>query len=107
MIKKSENLLEAGTYWVGDLCYVLDEDIGFNWQAFVRWMFDGDPSGRQHEGPVTYNGIDLSFHGTAYGDGCYCDQFGNDYGVDAGMIGCVRIEDVHLEGKEGKKGERK
>jgi hypothetical protein len=27
--------------------------------------------------------------GTAYGDGCYMDNLGNKYGVDAGVIGIV------------------
>lgn len=97
MIEHTTRLLEPGEYWVGDLCYVLDERIGFDWGEFCHFMFDGDPSGRQHEGPITYKGIDLSFHGTAHGDGYYTDQYGKAYGVDAGMIGCVAVKDIDLE----------
>ena len=90
-------LLPAGKYWIGDLCYVLTEDIGFDWSEFCEWIFDGDPSGRRQEGPCAYDNKLLSFHGTAWGDGEYFDQFGNAYGVDAGMIGCVRVEDIDIE----------
>ena len=31
---------------------------------------------------------------TAYGDGCYFDQRRREYGVDAGGIGCIRVEDI-------------
>ena len=97
MITREQRLLEPGKYWVGDLCYVLDELCGFDWSAFCGWMFDDDPSGRQHEGgPNTVQGKDLAFHGTAYGDGVYEDQDGRQYGVDAGMIGCVRVQDINL-----------
>lgn len=96
---KTEELishLPAGDYYVGDLCYVLGDRGGNQdwWSAFVKWMFDGDPSGRQHEGPIVYDGIPLSFHGTRHGDGMFYDQEGRNYPVDAGMIGVVSCEEL-------------
>jgi hypothetical protein len=40
------------------------------------------------------SGVRFSLHSTAYGDGTYQDQEGRDYPVDAGLIGCIRVEDV-------------
>ena len=41
------------------------------------------------------NGVRFALHSTAYGDGTYQDQEGRDYPVDAGLIGCIRVEDVY------------
>ena len=41
------------------------------------------------------NGVRIALHSTAYGDGTYQDQQGRDYPVDAGLIGCIRVEDVY------------
>jgi hypothetical protein len=41
------------------------------------------------------NGVRFAIHGTAYGDGVYQDEQGRDYPVDAGSIGCIRVEDVN------------
>jgi hypothetical protein len=82
--------LEAGKYWIGDPCYVLDDTgVDFNWSEFVDFIFKGDPSGRLNEGVVQHQGIRFGFFSTAYGDGGYYDNRGNEYGVDAGMIACI------------------
>ena len=87
------NKLPAGKYWIGDPCYVLDDDNGdFDWGTFCRFCFQGDSSGRKNEGIVTHQGITFAYFGTAYGDGAYVDQEGNLYGVDAGMLGCIPID---------------
>jgi hypothetical protein len=41
------------------------------------------------------NGVRFALHSTAYGDGTYQDQEGRSYPVDAGLIGCIRLEDVY------------
>jgi len=41
------------------------------------------------------NGVRFAVSSTAYGDGTYQDQQGRDYPVDAGLIGCIRVEDVY------------
>lgn len=72
------NRLPAGTYYVGDTCYVLDDD------TYEEMMYiDG----------LCTNGTDIiGFFPTAYGDGCYKDTKGRSYGVDGGNIGIVPIE---------------
>lgn len=86
--------MPSGTYWVGDLCYVLDEE----WDEFcdITSVGNGDcydgkivlPSGR----------IAVSF-GTAYGDGYYLDNKGRGYPVDAGLLGAIKFEDLKNSSK--------
>lgn len=92
--------LPAGKYWIGDPCYVLDKrdtpTENFRWDQFVDFCFDGDPTGRKNEGIVDHQGITFAFFGTEYGDGCYPDNLGNHYGVDAGMIGCIPVDNIEV-----------
>lgn len=84
--------MKAGKYWVGDLCYVMHE----RWDEFCRNL--------EYPGEMTIGETEIAFYYTAYGDGCYFDQFNNEYGVDAGLIGCIRVEDIasdpenHIDG---------
>ena len=80
--------MQAGTYYVGDLCYVLHPE----WTDFCgitiqgNEVLDGEfnlPDGRRF---ATYS--------TAYGDGVYPASNGASLGVDAGLIGCIRVEDI-------------
>jgi hypothetical protein len=41
------------------------------------------------------NGVRFALNSTAYGDGTYYDAQGRKYPVDAGLIGCIRVEDVY------------
>lgn len=84
--------MPAGTYYVGDLCYVMTNE---EWDEFCslttkgNQCIDGEfnmPDGRR-----------FATYGTAWGDGLYRDQHGNKYSVDAGLIGCIRIEDIRAE----------
>jgi hypothetical protein len=76
--------LPAGNYYVGDLCYVIPNNL---WDEFLgNWDFD-------------YSGVYGDFLSslywvaeTEYGDGIYDDQFGNTYAVDAGIIGCINLD---------------
>jgi hypothetical protein len=43
------------------------------------------------------DGRRFATYGTAYGDGVYHDQYGHSYSVDAGLIGCIRVEDIRAE----------
>lgn len=82
-------MLKAGKYFVGDLCYVMHPQ----WGEFC------DKTIRENEvidGEVTLdNGVKVISLRTYFGDGCYDDQLGNSYGVDAGLIGCIRVEDIN------------
>jgi hypothetical protein len=83
-------MMRSGTYYVGDLCYVMHPQ----WDEVCDLMFaTGGNSVLDGEFNLA-NGIRFSLHSTAYGDGTYQDQQGRDYPVDAGLIGCIRVEDV-------------
>jgi len=86
--------LDAGDYWVGDPCYVLTEELGFDWQAFCRYSFNGDPSGRKNEGMIEHQGIKFAYFGTKWGDGGYNDEDGNLYGVDSGSLACIPMSNI-------------
>jgi hypothetical protein len=82
--------MPAGTYYVGDLCYVLNDE----WSDFCdRTIVDG----RCLNGEIVLsNGVRVASYQTAYGDGLYNDIDGNKYAVDAGLIGCVKVEDCDI-----------
>jgi hypothetical protein len=69
-----------GKYYIGDLCYVLDDPV-------YDTIFGG--LGGYDSGLYQEKGTDRFFfvERTAYGDGLYYDSEGRDYGVDAGIIG--------------------
>ncbi len=76
--------LPPGTYYIGDLCYAIED-----WDAFCKLTIKGNEC---IYGEFPWKTGKLWQHGTAYGDGCYEDQEGNEYGVDAGLIGVLPIE---------------
>lgn len=79
--------MPAGRYYVGDLCYVMHPQ----WDEFC------DKSLANEGLVVLDNGVRTAQFGTMYGDGCYQDESGRDYGVDSGLIGCIRVEDISDE----------
>ena len=82
--------MRSGTYYVGDLCYVMHPQ----WKEVCDLMFaTGDNTVLDGEFNLA-NGVRFTLHSTAYGDGTYLDQQGRKYPVDAGLIGCIRVEDV-------------
>jgi hypothetical protein len=83
--------MEPGKYYVGDLCYVLDD----SWKEFCEITIDGYDV--LHGGFRFKDGREFVTFGTAYGDGEYKDEQGRRYPVDAGLIGCVRVEDMDCE----------
>jgi len=81
--------MPAGTYYIGDLCYVMTDD---EWEDFCSITIKGNEClDGEFEMP---DGRKFATYGTAWGDGQYRDQLGNSYGVDAGLIGCIRVEDI-------------
>lgn len=86
------NTMPAGRYYVGDLCYVMHDA----WTEAVDLMFPSAAEGfKSVEGVLTLkDGRQFAIFSTSYGDGTYFDQQGNDYPVDAGSIGCIRVEDI-------------
>ena len=84
-------MMKAGTYYVGDLCYVLHDE----WDEVCELIIK---DGVCLDGEFTLkDGRRFAMYGTAYGDGTYRDQSGNEYGVDAGSIGCILLSDINLE----------
>lgn len=85
-------MMPSGKYYVGDLCYVMTDA---EWEQFCKITIQGNkcldgefnlPDGRR-----------FATYATAFGDGVYHDQYGYSYSVDAGLIGCIRVEDIKAE----------
>lgn len=78
----------AGRYYIGDICYALDDDVyQKQWGDKYNWAIG------THE--ITSNGLQGQFtvNYTAYGDGVYSDASnGNSYTVDSGTIGIVPFD---------------
>lgn len=83
-------MLRPGKYWVGDLCYVMHPQ----WDEVCKLMFATNGNGVLNGEFNLANGVRFAQHSTAYGDGTYYDEQGRAYPVDAGLIGCIRVEDI-------------
>jgi hypothetical protein len=91
------------TYYVGDLCYVLNSD---EWSAvcYLDSFYPGqDPDDFDPEGYLEPENTSIEdmqagrpFYllKTAFGDGCYRGSDGKDYSVDSGTIGCIAVDDI-------------
>ena len=81
-------MMPAGRYYVGDLCYVMHDE----WDEFCdltindQKVLDGEFNLADGRRFATYK--------TAYGDGTYESSTGAQLGVDAGLIGCILIDDI-------------
>ena len=81
-------MMKAGTYYIGDLCYVMHDC----WDEFCNVTISG---GDVKDGEFQLkNGVKFATYRTKYGDGTYSDQYGHEYGVDAGLIGCILVSDI-------------
>lgn len=79
--------MPAGEYYVGDLCYVIEE-----WDEVCSLIIKDN---QVLEGEFELSdGRRFAIYSTAWGDGLYLDQFGNEYPVDAGSIGCILVSDI-------------
>ncbi len=80
--------MPAGRYYVGDLCYVMHPE----WDEYCSITIKG------HEcldGEFELaDGRRFATYGTEYGDGVYTASNGAELGVDAGLIGCILVEDI-------------
>jgi hypothetical protein len=84
-------MMKSGEYIVCDLCYVLnDENV---WYEVCDKTFNKDL--QSINGEFTLNdGRKFVLYSTKFGDGLYHDQYGNEYPVDSGTIGCIALDDV-------------
>lgn len=77
--KSFKAMFKAGTYFIGDPCYALRNDL------YDKWGSDNN----YDDGDYGY----FAVGSTAYGDGTYKDLYSNtEYGVDAGILGVVNME---------------
>lgn len=75
--------LEAGIYWVGDLCYVLSDD---DWYRGCEHFYS------QMALSLTSGGVAYMF--STYGDGNHRCSGNVSFPVDSGSIGIVSANDV-------------
>ena len=80
----SEIILPAGEYYIGDPSYMFEDHD--EWMKFIEEAIKPDPYDQIYKNKQVFT------HGTAYGDGVYFDQFGNEYPVDSGTIGAIPKE---------------
>lgn len=89
MAKLISKELEPGKYWIGDLCYVMHPEWDEICNIICNRSYNGQTPVIELDDGRT---VGLSF--TAYGDGVYRDQYSREYGVDAGLIGVIKLEDI-------------
>lgn len=80
---KKEYHLRAGTYYIGDICYISEESIYQD--IYDKTNYESGFFTLKNKGSFLVAS-------TAYGDGGFRDSFGNSYGVDAGNIGILNIQ---------------
>jgi hypothetical protein len=86
-------MMRAGKYYVGDLCYVMHDE----WDEVCGLFFrDRDDHGCNEGEFNLKDGRRFVSYNTRWGDGEYRDEHGRRYGVDAGLIGCIRVEDIDI-----------
>lgn len=83
---------EAGRYYIGDPCYVItNEDEWEEVGAQTGW-FGSEPFAAYDENLFLLKGKECWANPTAWGDGCYFSSDGDEYWVDAGIIGIIPVE---------------
>jgi hypothetical protein len=87
-------MMPAGRYYVGDLCYVMHDE----WDEFCNLTIEYDKerkSGKVLDGEFNLaDGRRFATYKTAYGDGTYESNDGTQLSVDAGLIGCILMDDI-------------
>lgn len=96
-----EKEFPAGLYYVGDLCYLLqnekNEIHNSMYYKYVCGFIYGKENKRKSRFVKCENVSFLAyFDNTAYGDGGFRDNKGNHYSVDAALIGIVQLTDEEL-----------
>lgn len=84
--------LPAGYYYIGDICYVLDDDI-----------YDNVFGGTGYKSGLYTSALgQFLVNGTYAGDGSYPGTDGFSYAVDAGVIGIVSKSLIATDSNLGK-----
>lgn len=85
-------MMPAGSYYVGDLCYVMSDK---EWEEICGLTIIDN---KCIEGEFTLkDGRRFAMYGTEWGDGVYRDFAGNEYSVDSGTIGCIKWSDINVK----------
>ena len=84
----TDNTFEPGEYWIGDLCYVMHNEWEEVCSVICKPNIDHSFAVELKDGRT----FGLSF--TQCGDGEFLDNHGNSYGVDAGLIGMIKVSDI-------------
>ena len=96
----NKTTLPAGTYWLGDPCYVVGEPHE-SWLKLVDAFYGEDKDIPHTEiRVVELNGQKMVWSNTNYGDGVYWGTNGFNYGVDAGLLGIVPVDLIHPDSSE-------
>lgn len=77
-----QEMLPAGTYYIGDPCYVFAE----SWDSVLE---ETDFFRKENQ---TINGVPVFGASTAFGDGSYPGSNRFYYPVDAGLLGAIPVE---------------
>lgn len=81
-------MMPAGQYFIGDLSYVM----GDCWGEFCKITFRG---AHVRDGEFCLrDGRKFAAYATMHGDGTYSTVDGKMFDVDAGLIGCIRVDDI-------------
>ena len=81
-----KTVMKAGRYYVGDPCYMFND----NWGVVCNAYFGEGCLGK--DGNLEVFGETIFMDSTAFGDGTYADNKGRLYAVDAGVLGVVPIK---------------
>jgi hypothetical protein len=81
-------ILQKGVYYIGDLCYVMDQE----WEE-VCDLIRGDQYPNEGQFRLS-DGRQFAIFNTAYGDGEYYDMQGRSYSVDSGTLGCIKVDNL-------------
>lgn len=85
-------MMPAGRYYIGDLCYVMTDG---EWDEFCKLtIVDNDCV----HGEFNFaDGRRFATYGTKWGDGEYRSNINTKHSVDAGLIGCIRLNEINIE----------
>lgn len=84
--------MPAGNYWIGDLCYILENE----WSEVCDIMDAAEQEDPENYGSgefVLSDGRRFAVYKTRWGDGTYEDAQGRKYSVDSGTLGCIQFND--------------
>ena len=74
--------LPAGTYFIGDPCYAVENE---KWSDYLDGLW------KEYDEVFEFEGITVCAFNTKHGDGCYSDNNDRSFSVDAGLIGATPI----------------